>query len=260
MDLELFMNRIRINRLRVAVIAAILLFPILEIIYYFWDILKMGGSVLKPDYAFFLACNTVGIGHFFQAVFLWLMPLYCLFLCADDCIEDYITGYKNMLISRLGRKKYVDMHLRKSYILTFCIISCSLLLNLLLVHIVFYGGQHSPYSDELVTSHFYQWEADNPFLANLLFIFMTAFISGLISMVGTMAGIVLHNKKMAYGITMLLWGIPFLQKKSLMLLFQPHSEYVLDTLVPLALEVILLYVAFILLGYCKEVYFEKKNA
>ena len=94
-------------------------------------------------------------------------------------------------------------------------------------------------------------------MTNLLFTLVTAFVTGMISMVGTVLGIVVHNRKLVYGITMLLWMIPFLKKKSLMLLFQPHSEYVLDTLVPLAIEVLVIYLGVIMIAFFKEVCFEK---
>ena len=61
-------------------------------------------------------CNTGGIGHMFQSLLLWFMPIYCLVLTADDCIEDYNIGLKNVIISKIGKKKYVQTHLIKSYI------------------------------------------------------------------------------------------------------------------------------------------------
>ena len=254
--MQMFYDRILQSKIRVFLLVVLLFFPSLEIFVYLYNI-TTGDPVLIPDYAFFLNCNTTGIGHVFQSVFLWFMPLYCLILASDDCIEDYVLGYKNILVSKIGRKEYIISHLKKSFVVSFLLVAGSLLINLVLVHIVFYGGQYSPYSDELIMSDFYQWEVDYPFLTNLLFTLVTAFVTGMISMVGTVLGIVVHNRKLVYGITMLLWMIPFLKKKSLMLLFQPHSEYVLDTLVPLAIEVLVIYLGVIMIAFFKEVCFEK---
>lgn len=257
MNFNYFCSRICADKMKKAIITVMLLWPVTDIMYYFYDTVKYGHAVFVPNYAFFLTCNSTRVGHVFQSVFLWFMPLYCLLLCTEDCIEDYATGYKNILVSRIGRKAYVSQHLKKSFTVVFFVVVASLFLNLVMVHIVFYGGQFSPYDDEMVLSRFYQWETDLPLAANILFLLVTAFACGLISVAGTMMGIAFHSRKLVYGITMLLWFIPFFQKNSIVLLFQPHSEYGPDTLVPLGIEVVVLFSVVILLGYMKEVRIEK---
>ncbi|MDD4371970.1 MAG: hypothetical protein PHD56_12985 [Anaerostipes sp.] len=132
------------------------------------------------------------------------------------------------------------------------------MLNLVLSHILFRGGIFNPYGEDFSTSLFYLWEIKHPFLTNILFIVITSFVCSLIGMVGTITSLMLKQKKVIYGITMLFWVVPFLQEKSLMLLFQPHSEYVLDTLIPIALKTCIPYIIYIIFGYFKEVYFAKK--
>ena len=129
-----------------------------------------------------------------------------------------------------------------------------------MVHIIFAGGNFSQFSDEgNYISEFYKWEVNNPLLTNILFSFVTATMCGLISMVGTISAIIIHNRKVVYGVTMVFWFIPFLQKNSLMYLFQPHSEYVLDTLIPIGISVSAVYIVYIIVGYAKEVHFGKTN-
>ena len=252
--LKYFILRLWKNPIKKGLFCIILFYPLLEVALYFKDILN-GGSVYFPDYAFFLTCNTVG--HIFQSLLLWFMPIYCLLLTADDCLEEQKTGYKNILITRCGKKRYIQLHLIKSFFCSFVMIVAALLINLLFVHLIFRGGQFSPYSDEGDLSLFYQWEINHPLLTNLLFTFVTAFFSGLISMVGTINAIMIKNKKVVYGITMLFWFIPFLKEKSIVLLFQPHSEYVLDTLIPIAIPILLVYVIYILIGYFRESHYGK---
>ncbi len=184
--------------------------------------------------------------------------MYGLILCADDCIVDYGRGYTTILAGRVGRKKYVKSSLKRSFLVMFCVIAASMFLNLMMVHIIFYGGKYTMHADELVMSRFLQWEIDYPFLANLLFLLIISAVSGLVSMAGTMIAIVLHNRKLVYGLSMLIWFILFFQKRTVVLLFQPHSEYLLDELVPLGLETFLVYLAVIVSGYCWEVYHETK--
>ena len=260
MTLDYFIKRLWNDPIRNILFCIILFYPLVEIIFYLKDI-PLGNAVYYPDYAFFLTCNTAGVGHIFQSLLLWFMPIYCLVLTADDCIEDYHIGLKNVLVSKIGIKKYVQAHLVKSFVYAFLLIFSAMLINLLLVHIIFRGGQFSPYTDEAgfisTLSQFYQWEVKNPLWANIVFSLITAFMSGLISMVGTISAIMIHNKKLVYGITLIFWFIPFLQKNSLMYLFQPHTEYDLDTLVPIGVTVSCIYIAYILFGYFKEVRFGK---
>ncbi len=237
----------------------ILFYPLIEIVFFLKNII-VGDSVLLPDYSFFLMCKSAGIGHMFQSLLLWFMPLYCLLLTADDCIEDYKIGLRNIIISKIGKKKYVQSHLIKSFLYSFILILGALMINLLINHIIFRGGQFSPFDDEgIYISKFYEWEVLHPLLTNVIFSVITSFVCGLISMVGTISAIMIHNKKIVYGITMVLWFVPFLQRKSLMYLFQPHSEYVLDTIVPIGISVSTVYLVYIILGYFKEVYFGKTS-
>lgn len=259
MLISYFVKRLWKDPVRNILFFTILLYPSIEILFYLKDI-TLGGKVSYPDYSFFLMSNTVGIGHMCQALLLWFMPIYCLILTADDCIEDYNIGLKNIIISKIGKKKYVRAHLLKSFVYTFILVLSALLINLLMVHIVFDGGIFLPFSNEWnLMTEFYKWETHHPMLANLLFSLITAVMCGLISMVGTISAIVIHRKKVVYGITMVLWFIPFLQKNSLMYLFQPHSEYELDTIVPIGVSVSTVYIIYILFGYLREVYFEKTS-
>lgn len=254
--LGFLVTRLWRNPIRKGLFCIILFYPLLEILLYLYDVTR-GGAVYYPDYAFFLMCNTAGVGHLPQSLLLWFMPIYCLILTADDCVEDNKIGYRNILICKCGKKRYIKSHLIKSFICIFVMIFSALLINLLMVHLVFRGGQFSPYGEEEYTSAFYQWEISYPLLTNLLFSFITAFFCGLISMVGTMTAIRIKNKKLVYGITMLMWFIPFLSKNSIVLLFQPHSEYVLDTLIPLGACIIVVYGLYIVLGYFGEMRYGK---
>lgn len=254
-----FIKRLWKDPIRNILFFIILFYPLVEIVFYLKDI-PLGGKVYYPDYSFFLMCNTAGIGHMFQALLLWFMPIYCLVLTADDCIEDNNLGLRNVIISKIGKKRYVLSHLAKSFIYTFILVLGALFINLVMVHIIFAGGKFSPFTDEgNFVSLFYQWEVNHTLLTNILFSLITASMCGLIAMVGTISAIMIRSKKVVYGITMVFWFIPFLQKNSLMYLFQPHSEYVLDTLVPIGVTVSCVYIVYILFGYFKEVHFGKST-
>ena len=258
MILRIFIERIWKNRFRNILTLIMLLLPTADLLLYLYDIIAESGYAPIPDNAFFLTCNSDYLTFLTQHLFLWIMPLYGLILTCDDCIEDQRLKYDDMIIGRIGKKKYIHTHMIKSYIYMFFLTMTALLLNLLLCHILFQGGKFNIYGEDFNTDLFYQWEKNNPLLTNLLFTLITSFFGGLIAVVGVMSSILLKSKKMIYGITMMMWIVPALQAKSLMLLFQPHSEYVLDTLIPIGLKTAMIYIVYITFVYGKEIIFEKK--
>lgn len=258
MILKVFTERIWKNKFRNILTMIILLLPTADLLLYVYDIVAMSGYVPIPDHAFFLTCNSNYLSFLTQYLFLWFMPLYGLILTCDDCIENRQLKYDDMIISRIGKKKYIYTHMAKSFLYMFFLTMMALLLNLLLCHILFQHGTFNTYGEDFNTDLFYQWEKNYPLLANLLFTMITSFFSGLIAVVGVMSSMLLKSKKMIYGITMMMWIVPTLQEKNLMLLFQPHSEYVLDTLIPIGLKTAMIYIVYIALVYGKEIIFEKK--
>ena len=73
-----------------------------------------------------------------------------------------------------------------------------------------------------------------------------------------MLSISVRQRKIVYGLILLLWFVLFLKKNSIMLLFQVHSEYMLDVLAPLLLQAVLLFGLLTVVFYVKETRFEKE--
>ena len=92
----------------------IFILPFLESWWYIYQIIP-GNYAYQPDCAFFLCGNSVGIGHIFQGLYLWLIPLYCLVISSNDCLMDQERGYDNILISRIGKRKMIYRLLIKKF-------------------------------------------------------------------------------------------------------------------------------------------------
>jgi len=195
----------------------------------------------------------------FQAVFLWFMPLVVIVIAVEDCIEYQKIGYQDILISKAGKKQYILHQLLKGFWAIFLLVEFALVINLILVHIVFEGGQFSPYSMDGTISELHNWEMSLPIVTNLIFATITAFFSGLITMVGIITTFQTNDRRIVYGITLIFWFVPFLRKNSLMLLFQPYAEYGIETLMPIGVSVGLLYMLYILLCYGRKVWFDKTS-
>lgn len=257
MKVSIYKERLFSDYVKSGIALFLLLGPSIEIIYHVMHCLKYSRNFEMADLVAYLTGNNAGIGHVFQTVILWFLPLYLLVILAEDCIVEHKIGYKNILISKCGKKKYIKTHLKKSFIIGFLIVFCGIMFNLLLVHITFWGAIEDKGIVLDAESNLLSWLYQYPLLANIVFGIIVAWCAGLISAVGTMVAIVFHDRKLVYSITMVIWLVPVMMKKSLMLLFQPFSEYDIDTLLPIFFGVSIAYIVIILALYGKEVTNEK---
>ena len=110
---------------------------------------------------------------------MWYLPLPLAIVVADDCIEDYKIGYKNILVTKRGKNKYFVLNILKSFVISFLIIIIPLLLNLLMVHIVFAGGTYlfmDPESIKAIPSMAEYYS--HPMFYNLLCILLLSLAGG----------------------------------------------------------------------------------
>lgn len=255
MALRFYISRILHNKIKLFFICLILIMPSLEIIQIVFDVIYFGLPRPNPNYVTFLAGYR---GHVFESIMLWFMPLYLLIITAEDSIEDYDIGYRNILISKIGKKNYYLNKLVGSFAVAFVIVLVALLIDIILLHTLFSGGQDMPVDpNDSPENLLYTISNAHPITANIVFAVVTAFLSGLISMVGAALAIVVHNRKIVYSVTFLLWFIPVLLKTSLMLVVQPFSEYDFDDLIPIFLSVSVSYIVIVAVVTVWEVKFEE---
>ena len=140
-----YITRIFNNKLKLGVILFIFIAPILDILMALVDVFK-GASVPVPGLVTFLGSfMTAGLIGVLEGY----LPLFLAIIVADDCIEDYRIGYKNILITKRGKNKYFALNMLKSFTVSFFVLIIPLLLNLLMVHIVFAGGTYIPADAEI---------------------------------------------------------------------------------------------------------------
>ncbi|WP_214766115.1 MULTISPECIES: hypothetical protein [unclassified Exiguobacterium] len=186
---------------------------------------QLSDEVYQPVFASFLTGSS--IGHAPQIILLWFLPIYLLLLGGDNAIQDYKTGYRKILISKIGRKAYFAQKLFISFVTSFCTILTSLMLNLVLVHIVFWGGTLSGGKTELKfdDNPLFNFSIANPLTTALLYIIFFSLIAGLVGMLGTSISLFFLDKKIAYAATFFVWFLLVLKKDSILLLLQPFTEY-----------------------------------
>ena len=162
-----YITRIFNNKLKLGVILFIFVAPILDILMALVDVFK-GASVPVPGLVTFLGSfMTAGL----QGVLTGYLPLFLAIIVADDCIEDYRIGYKNILVTKRGKNKYFALNMLKSFTVSFFVLIIPLLLNLLMVHIVFAGGTYIPADVEMLKSESNLLQSySNPMFYNILYI------------------------------------------------------------------------------------------
>ena len=235
------LNRIISDKKSIGMIIFMLVIPILDIVQiYYQDIIKFNGEMGKPYplYVTFLSCYSQG--HIFQMIYLCFLPLYLLVIVGEECIVDYITGYKNIL--------------KAAFIVSFTIVFVGLGLNLILSQVVFNGGTNTPFDAEplkydsfvMVETFLFEISYTHPLTTNIVYILITAIFAGVLGMMGAALAISIHERKMVYALTFAIWFIPILFKNSSMHIFQPFMEYGFNVVVPVAIWCIVLYILVII--------------
>lgn len=253
MKLNYYLKRIINNKLKLMVILLIIIYPIIEVCRSLEDISR-GGSVFEPNLMSFLR------GTYSSAfgLLVWYLPLYLLLIVADDCIEDYKFGYKNLLVTQWGKRTYLRTNVAKGFILGFSVIFIALAINFIMTQIAFAGGSYTGFNpkdmewDETLKPIF-----QNPMLTNIKYILITSFISGIVGMGASAVAIALHNRLLVYPVVFIIWYIPFAIEKSIILAIQPFTEYLLKDVYSTVLLVIAINVAAVIFAYVKEIKYEK---
>lgn len=243
-----YITRIFNNKLKLSVILFIFVAPILDILMAFVDVFK-GASVPVPGLVTFLGSfMTAGL----RGVLKGYLPLFLAIIVADDCIEDYRIGYKNILITKRGKNKYFALNMLKSFTVSFFVLIIPLLLNLLMVHIVFAGGTYIPADVEMLKSESNLLQSySNPMFYNLLCIFLFSFVGAFLGSGATALAMAFPNRFILYPLDFILWYIPCIMESSVRGAFQPFTEYPLSKYFPGLILVLAINVVAVLFSFFK---------
>lgn len=207
---------------------------------------SVGGIPRIGDYMTFLA---IGSGSkFFQMVVLWFLPLMLMLVFCDEFAEDFTTGYKNVLITKIGKGKYIVKSILKTFLFSFLMFLSMLLLNWLFTDIAMDGATATVFDDVLPYYRDRTWfvySFYHPKLINLCYIIATSLIAGVVGGSCAALFIAFHNRKIVYPVGFLPWFIAFNMKKSITMALQPFTEYSLRSLLPIYIITV---AAYILMG------------
>ena len=254
MKIKYYFKRIFNNRLKLSITLLLIIYPIIDFFMILLDV-QRGASVPIANMASFL---TSSIYNVCQILLLWYLPLYLLLIVADDCIEDYKIGYKNILVSKFGKKKYLFTNIIKGFIIGFSVIFSSLMINLIMTQITFAGGTYNVYdADTVNTIDNLRSALEHPLLTNIVYIFIASFISGIVGVGAVSLSIAIHSRIVVYPATFILWYIPTsIFERSIILALQPFTEYSILDAMHSFLFALFINLAAVIFAYIKETKYE----
>lgn len=220
----------------------LIIFPIIDLflLNFQWQ------EKLIPNQSFFLVGNSEG--HMMQILFLWFLPLYLLVMVGENYIQDVESGKNNILILKKGKKQYFKTSLLFSFTSTFIAVFLSLLINYILVCIINFNGTASPFDySEQQLSQIKQFnptlffELSHPTITNFIFILISSLISGLLGAVVTSICFIFPKRVYTYFSSFILWFLLIMGNSSILLLYQPFTEYSLQHLLQILLQILIIF-------------------
>lgn len=249
-----YIKRIFNNKLKFLLSLLIVIYPIVDCAMILIDV-NRGASVPLPCTTSFL---TSGLYNVCQILLLWYLPLYLLLIVADDCIEDYKTGYKNILISKLGKISYLTKNVFKGFFIGFTIVLISLIINFAMTQIIFAGGSYISYDSNTINEILnLKTSFEHPVITNIIYIVLASFVSGIVGAGAVGISIALRNRLIVYPTVFIMWYIPTSAfERPIILALQPFTEYSILDALPSLLFVIAINIFAIVFAYIKELKYE----
>ncbi|MCY8935671.1 hypothetical protein [Peribacillus frigoritolerans] len=243
--------RLLTNKKSLFIILLIVFYPIIDLILlnYQWK------EKFIPNQSVFLVGNSEG--HMMQILFLWFLPIYLLIMVCENYIQDLSSGENNILILKLGKKKYFGSYLLFSFISSFSVTFLSLFFNFILSFIINMDGLQNPsahISQKLLDlKPLLAFQLHHPTMTNLTFILISSFLVGILAVTITSICFIFPSRKYAYFLSFALWYLLIMGNKSILLIFQPFTEYSFSHLLHIFLQTIILFSCIICTSYVYKV-------
>ncbi|MGM0807467.1 MAG: hypothetical protein ACQET8_22440 [Bacillota bacterium] len=249
--MEFNLYRLIRNKKSIFIIFLLILYPII-------DLILLNGQwqeKFTPNYSHFLVGNSEG--HMMQILFLWFLPIYLLIMVCENYIQDLLSGENKIMILKLGKRKYFGTYLFFSFLSSFTIILMTLLINSILSFIVNHDGVYSP--TEGVSQTILQarpmlaYQLSHPTTTNIIFIIITSFLVGLLAATITSICFIFPSRKYAYFLSFILWYLLIMGSNSILLVFQPFTEYTFIHLLRIFVQTVLIFSIIICASYLYKV-------
>lgn len=212
-------------------------------------------DILHPAEAAFLSATT--IGHIAQMLYLWFLPVYLLLMYCDKAIAETKSGYFNVLILKVGKKKVLRTKYKFAFLLGFLTTFSSLMINYIATIILFGGGKEqglevSSYPDHII----FTLSMQHPYTSYFIYILVVAVLAGGCAMICMGLSFMIYQYRYLYLASFLIWYLQIIAPCSLDYVMQPFIEYDIEYMIPAILVFMMIWCSVVLIGY---VYRMKKD-
>ena len=239
----------RTKLLYILALFAIMLIDLVSRIQYF----SRGGIPYRADDNTFLAATSTSFTA--HSIVLWLLPIHLVYLTSDDIFDDFLYGYNNILLTKISKSSYIKKCIIRGFVFSFSLIFLMLIFNYICSHILFFGVERSLYGTLALSfgeGHLMAVSYKHPTAANLIFILVTAFLSGIVGASGAGLALSIHNRKLVYPMAFFIWFVFNSLPKSIMLSLQPFTEYDTNQITGTYILAVCTYALITLFCYIKE--------
>ena len=198
-------------------------------------------GTIQPFIAAFLSGSSRG--HIPQEMIIWFLPVFCLFIHADNYVFEKKLNYQNLIFVRLSKKKLFFLECISSYMIMFLLSFVSLGLNFIICYLLFKNGQATYYSTTL--------QNINPFLVYFIYFIVFCNIAGILSSSLKALSYAFPNSIILYSTGLGLWFLQISSPYSITYVMQPFIEYGLDYMIPSLLIFLFISLIYFILGYYK---------
>ncbi|EAG4503481.1 hypothetical protein CBM20_01850 [Listeria monocytogenes] len=191
--------------------------------------------VQKSNYSAMLSTFLTGnsLGHYAQMLVLWIAPVYVLLGPASWYSNDYKCGNDKVLITRYGKKKYVQSNLLMTFISSAVTMILLLTSNLISAMILFSQNKLTPFGSN--PAEFMEYGIDDLTLqlnhqvvTNIVYIVVFSFIYGLLNVLFLSMSFIFIKKSITFFGAMAVWFLCTTGDYAITLAFQPFTEYSME--------------------------------
>lgn len=184
------------------------------------------------------------LGHLSIKILIWFLSLYPLLLGVESTLQELSKKTNYILISRIGKKRYLKEEIKHNVKLPIIAISIGLIINFIVNFIMFYKVPYDVKNNIFYSINNYtMFQFNHPYFMVLLVSFILLLIVGLISIQGTLFALLFEDRKIVYASTFGLYYFFIISKFSITGILQPFDEYPLNKdLVPLIFFLIIYFI------------------
>lgn len=198
-------------------------------------------QIYHPANAAFLAGKSKG--HVPQIILTWFMPLFVLSLCSDNYIAEHGRKYSQIMMTHVGKKKYVLHKYISSFVIGAGWFAAGIGVNFLGACVLFRGGKNFSLSlnfFEEIASESDIFIYTHPYFIYFLYSVSAVMVAGICSVFCRSVAFLAKKYKYTYFIAFVIWMMLVISPFSVTYLFQPFTEYGPEYIIAGYAELILL--------------------